>query len=414
MSSLSPIHEFPTGKKLILYHANWATYARNFQIKDLPIQFITDINYAFLDLQPCPCPRHQNRPDWLVPTLTDKWADTDKRFTQPGEGVPPPDAWTDGTGPEDTFYGNFGQLMKLKGMGIKFNVGMSIGGWTLSKRFSDAVKRPSEREAFVDGILEIMDKYPGLFNRVDIDWEYISPPHQNYGAPGNAVRAEDPANFGMFLAMLRQKLDATGKRACEISACVTGDPAKMDVLPVREMGMYLDTINVMTYDFASSAWGPCPAGHQTNLYATPYAALSVHGAISHLLSLGLPAHKLVIGAAAYSRGFANTAGLGHPSQGTVEDQSWEAGVCDLKTLPRPGAQEYWDEQARASYSYDPTRRTLNSYDTPRSVAEKCRYVWERDLRGVIVWESSGDYGVQDERRSIVRGLWAGLARDPRT
>jgi len=38
-------------KKCILYHGNYVNYARNFQVKDIPIQGVTDIAYAFFNLQ---------------------------------------------------------------------------------------------------------------------------------------------------------------------------------------------------------------------------------------------------------------------------------------------------------------------------------------------------------------------------
>ena len=37
-------------KKCILYHTNWANYGRNFQVKDIPIQGVSDIAYAFFDV----------------------------------------------------------------------------------------------------------------------------------------------------------------------------------------------------------------------------------------------------------------------------------------------------------------------------------------------------------------------------
>ena len=40
-----------TPKKCILYHADWSNYARNFQVKDIPIQAVTDIAYAFFNIQ---------------------------------------------------------------------------------------------------------------------------------------------------------------------------------------------------------------------------------------------------------------------------------------------------------------------------------------------------------------------------
>ncbi|KAJ3105924.1 hypothetical protein HDU97_007270 [Phlyctochytrium planicorne] len=366
-----PLRRWPSGKKLIVYHTNWSCYGRNYQVKDLPINFISDINYCFLDLRP-------NPEGHLIPTLTDPWADIDKRYTQPGEGIDPPDSWNDDPNCP-SYYGNFGQFMKLKKKGAKFNLGLSVGGWTLSKRFSTAVRTPPSREAFVTGMFAIFDKYPGLFNRVDIDWEHISPVGKNYGEGGNEVHQDDPANFSAFLHLLRQRLDATGRGHFEISACVVADPAKMEALPLSAMSQTLTTINVMTYDFASSAWGPCPAGHQTNLSSTPYSPLSVELAVDELIRRGVPPHKIVIGAAFYSRAFANTEGLGQPSSGVSSDKSWEDGICDYKVLPRPGATEYWDEKARATYSYDPVKKILSSYDSVQSVKEKAQLVHQKGL-----------------------------------
>ena len=89
---------------------------------------------------------------------------------------------------------------------------MSIGGWTLSRLFSDAVAGDSQRQGFVAGILALLDRFPGVFNRIDIDWEHISPVGENYGAPGNVVRAEDGANFVKFLAQLRARARRHGTR----------------------------------------------------------------------------------------------------------------------------------------------------------------------------------------------------------
>ncbi|KAI8924379.1 glycoside hydrolase [Entophlyctis helioformis] len=447
-----------SGKKLILYHTNWATYGRKFQVKDLPIQFISDINYAFFDI------KRDDVTGAFIPVSSDPWADTDKRWTDPRESVPPLDPHegaeppvADGYSfsyaqqqqqqhqqqqqqqqqpymqmpphrPPKPYYGNFGQFRNLKSVpGIRFNLGLSIGGWTFSKHFSDAMATPASRSAFIGAILSILAAHPGLFNRIDLDWEHISPGGASYGEPGNSRRPDDGANFAAFLVALRAALDGmpdppgTGGnggnggsvgRSITISACVTGDPDAMSALPLDTMSEILETINIMTYDHASSAWGPVPAGHHTNLYPTPYAPRSVHTTVDAYLARGVPPHKIVIGAAFYSRGFNDTSGLGHPSAGLVPDRSWEDGVCDYKSLPRPGAVEYWDDAAKASYSYDPARRVLNSYDTVQSVMEKCKYVWNRGLRGIIVWESSGDVPVSHER-SLVAALFNGLARDPR-
>jgi chitinase len=146
----------------------------------------------------------------------------------------------------------------------------------------------------------------------------------------------------------------------------------------------------MTYDFHDGGWGEKVSGHHTNLYKSPYGVYSADEAIKAWISLGAPKNKLFIGAAFYSRGFANTNGLGQPCSGGSPDKSWEAGVVDYKALPLPGAVELWDDVAKAGYSYDATKKVLNSYDTVQSVQEKCKYINNNNLGGIIVWESSGD------------------------
>ena len=67
--------------------------------------------------------------------------------------------------------------------------------------------------------------------------------------------------------------------------------------------------------------------------------------------------------------------------------SWQAGVVDYKALPVVGAVEMWDAKAQAGYSYDATRKVLNTYDVPQAVKAKCDYVIQKGLGGLIIWES---------------------------
>ncbi|KAJ2994234.1 hypothetical protein HDV02_001736 [Globomyces sp. JEL0801] len=384
---MSPQENWSSNKKLIVYHTNWSTYGRNFQVKDLPINFISDVNYAFLDLK-------QNSMGFYVPTITDAWSDIEKRYTNESDCVPPVDTYQK----EHPYFGNFRQFANLRALGYKFNLGLSIGV---------AVSTEPARAAFVNECITLLNKFPGLFNRIDLDWEHISPNNQQYGNEGNVTHPDDGVHFGLFLQLLRRKLDESGLGHVTITACATGDPSKISALPLSIMSSVLESINIMTYDFSSSSFGPCLSGHQSNLWSTPYSPLSIDNAVKGYLAAGVPSHKIVIGAVLYSRGFANTDGLGCPSSGTVSEQSWEAGVCDYKSLPRPGAVEYYDEKACASYSYNSTLRILNSYDTPESIDAKCRYVHQHNLKGVIVWESSGDYDI-NHPRSVIRALYDGL------
>ena len=127
--------------------------------------------------------------------------------------------------------------------------------------------------------------------------------------------------------------------------------------------------------------------HQSNLYPSPYGPYSASGAVDAYLSYGVPASKLFIGVPFYSRGFSGTTGLGAPSTGPSPDMSWQPGVVDYKALPVTGAVEMWDDTAKAGYSYDATRKVLNTYDVPQAVQAKCQYVIQKGLGGIIIWES---------------------------
>ena len=143
---------------------------------------------------------------------------------------------------------------------------------------------------------------------------------------------------------------------------------------------------MVTGSFASGAWSSTTS-HQSNLYPSPYGPWSASGAAEAYISLGVPAHKIFIGAPFYSRGFANSGGLGTPGSGPSPDKSFEDGIVDYKSLPLPGAVEMYDGVAQASYSYDASRRVFNSYDNPRAVKAKCDYIKQKGLGGLIMWES---------------------------
>jgi chitinase len=293
----------------------------------------------------------------------------------------------------------------LRKAGKKFNLSLAVGGWTWSAKFSDAVSTPTTRATMVSSIVALFTQWPGLFNGVSLDWEYLSNDGVNYGLDGNVARASDPANFCAFVGSLRAAL-GPGFR---IAMCVTAAPEKIK-MPVRTVAAAVDDIHVMTYDFADGNWPSCKlAAHHTNLRKAPYCPYSVEEAVAAWTALGAPASKLFIGVALYSRGFCGTSGIGQPCTGGSPDLSWDSGVVDYKALPVKGASERWDPVAHATYSYDPARRVLNSYDSVQSVQEKCAFVLEKGLGGIIVWDSSGDVPVANPR-SITKAISAKFKR----
>ena len=362
----------PTGKRCIYYFPEWGVYGRNYQVKNIP-DYITDVAYAFFNI------------DSTGKVYSgDPWATTDKRYS---DGVPPQDSWND-TDP-NSYYGNFGQFRKLLASGRQLNLQLSIGGWTWSKYFSDAVSTPQNRTNLVNNIIQIFNKYK-IFNGVSIDWEYLSDNGVNYGNDGNISRPQDPDNFIEFLKLLRASFNSNGMSDYVISFCCTAAPEKAK-WPVEKIHPLIDELHVMTYDFHSGNWGETKTAHHTNPRKSSYGSWSCEEAADFYLSKGVPSNKLFIGGAFYSRGFANTAGLGQPAQGGSPDKSWEDGVVDYKALPITGAIEYQDPESKANYSYDSVRKVFNSYDGQNSILEKCKIINEKNLAGMIIWDISSDF-----------------------
>ena len=84
---------------------------------------------------------------------------------------------------------------------------ISMGGWTGSGRFSDAVATEEKRRAFVASCIEMSStRWPGIFDGIDIDWEYPV----CCGLPENAYRPEDRRNCTLLFEELRRQLDALG------------------------------------------------------------------------------------------------------------------------------------------------------------------------------------------------------------
>ncbi|KAG9700661.1 chitinase, partial [Aureobasidium melanogenum] len=172
-------------------------------------------------------------------------------------------------------------------------------------------------------------------------------------------------------------------------------------MKLNEMDRYVNFWNLMAYDFTGS-WAAV-AGHQTNIFpsknntaSTPFDA---EAAVDYYTkSAGIMPQKVVLGMPLYGRVFAETAGPGSPYIGSGDTYDWEAGVWDYKSLPRPGAVEFCDQEAVACWSYDSVNRLMVTYDTLTSTSAKVNYIKQRKLGGAMWWESSGD---RTDERSII-------------
>ena len=200
------------------------------------------------------------------------------------------------------------------------------------------------------------------------------------------------------LDMYQQSIGQTNEPRLLLTLAVACGPSNYRLLRLREMEPYVDLFYLMAYDFAGS-WDST-AGHQSAMYG---GALNGHQAVSDYMQAGIPPHKLVLGLPVYGRGFSNTHGPGH-SFNDIPEGSWEKGMFDYKQLPLPGATEHEDPQHMASWSYDPAKRELISYDTPGIIQAKCEYIKQQRLGGAMFWELSADHK-GDHPRSLLNTVY---------
>jgi chitinase len=55
-----------------------------------------------------------------------------------------------------------------------------------------------------------------------------------------------------------------------------------------------------------------------------------------------------------------------------------------------GFTRYWDSAASVPYLYNSEKKIFISYEDPRSVALKCKYIVDHQLRGVMFWDYAAD------------------------
>ncbi len=377
----------PRQPRVVGYLASWGVQSKGTSIASLPARDLTHIFYAFANIDgdsrvvlgnPCldvgECPRPATDSSDRVACRVDC-----NMVTLLG--------------------GNFGQLQQLKARNPHLKLLISVGGWTWSGRFSDAALTTASRRRFTESALSVfIRRWPGLFDGIDIDWEF---PVAG-GMSGNVERPADRENFTLLLEELRRQLDAQGardKRHYELTIAASARAPEIANVELARIEPLLDFINVMTYDYHSA---PGMTNFNAPLYSPlndPTPGWNVDASMMSFIKGGVPARKLLVGVPFYGHAYGQVenanAGLFQP--GTQNPPGWKQGDGDWRTLARtrlrdPHYVRHWESTARVPWLYDSTSRTWVSYDDPQSVAAKAAYVREHGLGGVVIWELGGDDG----------------------
>lgn len=67
-----------------------------------------------------------------------------------------------------------------------------------------------------------------------------------------------------------------------------------------------------------------------------------------------------------------------------------AGTYDYRALPLPGSTVQQDHSQIASWTYDPQKQELISFDDPPTALAKASWILDQGLAGAMYWELSGE------------------------
>lgn len=341
------------------------------------------------------------------PVFLDTWGDF-----QSHRNCAQPEAWRDidvATVTQNNAKGVLGGLrdlqQKAKKAGHNLALAMSIGGWTMSNAFHGLAEDAESRKIFALGVVKLFKQFP-MFSEVDIDWEYPGDKGNN-----NPFGPKDGANYVLLIKELREQLDAAGRSDVKISIAACADVKKIVHSNIKELlnvGLY--GINLMSYDFFGTPWAEKLA-HHTNLMPSSDDANSSDAAIQYLINEGVPAERINIGYAGYSRNgqnaqisnFSPLTGTyepqGNTTTGTLESGTsvWADIIYNYLDLEnqcgRNGFNVYTDRIANADYLYNPISKLFMSIDTPRTVKAKGEYALKHNLGGIFTWTIDQDNGV---------------------
>jgi len=282
---------------------------------------------------------------------------------------------------------NFRILNKLKKVNPDLKILISIGGWSWSGNFSDAVLTASSRKKFAKTSVGIVANND--LDGVDIDWEYPGQRGDN-----NVFRPEDKQNYTLMFKEIRKELDELSKKTGKYYELTTAVGASYSYIEHTEMGKaakYLDYVNLMTYDFYTSGDS---AGHHSNLYPPEdyEKDASAHKTFNLFVKAGVPVEKLVMGLPFYGRSWIMKSADKHGINMPVEGRARGGGYTYIKDslVDKKGLVRYWDENAKAPYLFNAETNQLIVYDDEESVKLKCEYVIENNMGGMMFWQYASD------------------------
>ena len=430
-------------KKVVGYYAQWAIYARDYNVWDIDASKLTHLNYSFFGIN-----YSSSNPSATTILSLDTYADFEHN-----EGG---HAW------DAPYKGNFADLKKLKEQFPHLKILISVGGWTKSHHFPDVCANPIARQALVQSMVDMMQTYTWI-DGFDIDWEYpvVGGTDGSELLNGSILPAQphtndDHKNFVLLVKDMRQAFPvgklvtaALGNSVVQVPNQYIGNNNQSAYGLTENLATYCDYVTFFGYDFGGN-WNDKTC-YNAPLYGSGNIEDPMHSNIpgqvqslevltsKFINEVGIPNNKLIMGLPFYGKLFKNVVNTTSPipalpglflaaprdnvpscTSPQAPQGSWDSAQCEnsgsieycdlaggvatnghnylnpdgtLKASAiAAGWIRYWDDTCKVPYLYNATLNQFISYDDQQSITEKVNFIKGLNLAGGMIWELS-----QDER-----------------
>jgi chitinase len=245
------------------------------------------------------------------------------------------------------------------------------------------------RGIFIASVVDFVSRHQ--LDGLDVDWEYPGMP----GAESH-FRAEDKQNYTLLLKEMRARFNGLEKELHRPLYVTVATGASSEFLAHTEMDKvqeYVDSVNLMAYDYYEPP-SDAITGNHAPLFTDPADPKKVSGdsSVQEYEKAGVPADKIVLGVPFYGHMWgevpADHHGLFQP--GKEIPHAYAPYGDGPEAMLKNGFIRYWDPLASVPYLYNPDKKIFVSYEDTESLALKCKYVLEHQLRGIMFWDYESD------------------------
>jgi len=275
-------------------------------------------------------------------------------------------------------------IVKLKKQKPNLKVLLSIGGWG-SGRFSEMAADEANRLAFAADCRRVIQEF-GL-DGIDMDWEYPTS-----ASAGISSSPEDTENFTLLMRDIRQ---AIGKDKLLTFASI----ASAKFVDFKAVEPYIDFINIMTYDMGR------PPYHHAAFQPSELSSLSCVESVDRHVEAGIAIHKLTLGIPFFGRG-TDIIPPNIDYRNLINKGGALGIVANRRIVGLEGFEEKWDEEAQVPYWVDADGKFVLTFETPRSIAIKCKWLKQKGMLGAMYWDYNGD----DEAGTLRKATYDGVMK----